>query len=277
MKDLGIGISFRIDHFTEIQKGNVPIDWFELITEDFLSPTKKSSLVLEFLKGKYPLVLHGLSLGIGNSTPLNFEYLKQVKALSREINAPWVSDHLSWGQTPGARFHELLPLPFKKEIADFVVKRARIVQDFLEVPFALENVSSYFQSNNGDMTEWDFYSYVVENSDISMMLDVNNIYVNSNNFDFDPDDYLASLPYERILQIHLAGHLEENGWIFDTHSRPVRKEVWDLYEKVWHRANHPATLLEWDEDCPSFEEACREVLKAKEFQRTVNEATLLTF
>ncbi len=270
---LDIGVGFRMQHFNEIRKSPVKIGWFELITEHFLIPAKRSSYVLDFLKEKYPLVLHGVSLAIGSSTPIDFAYLELVKKLVREINSPWVSDHLCWGQIPGKHFHDLLPLPFRKDVADYVAERARIVQDYLEVPFALENVSSYVEDEDKEMEEWDFYSYIVEKADIHMMLDVNNIYVSSHNLGFNIDNYLADLPYERILQIHLAGHTEEDGWLIDSHDQPVRNEVWELYERVWLKANQPATLLEWDDHFLSFERTCEEALKAKQFQERIVHAS----
>ncbi len=241
---LGIGVAFRMQHFEEIQKSPGLIEWFELFTEHFLEPSQWSTIALDFLSEQYPLVLHGVSLGIGNSTPLDFDYLRKVKALAKRVRAPWISDHLCWGQIPGAHFHDLLPLPFRKDVADYVVERARIVQDYLEIPFALENLSSCVQAEDREMDEWEFYSYVVRQANVYMMLDVNNVYVSSRNIGFDVDQYLASLPYDRIVQVHLAGHSETGEWVMDTHDRPVRDEVWNIYKKVWRLADQPATLLE---------------------------------
>ncbi len=263
---LGVGVSFRMQQFNEIRKKPASIDWFELITEHFLLPARRSSYVLDFLKERYPLVLHGVSLSIGSSLPLDFQYLKLVKKLAREINTPWISDHLSWGQVSGSHFHDLLPLPYTKDVADHVIEKARIVQDYLEIPFALENVSAYVKYEGDEMEEWDFYTHVVEQAGIYMMLDVNNIYVSSHNLGFDPNKYLANLPYDRIIQIHLAGHREEDEWLIDSHDRPVKNEVWDLYREVWLKANQPSTLLEWDDDFLPFEKTCEEALKAKFFQ-----------
>ena len=267
MKKLGIGVGFRIDHYPEIKESDTPIEWFELITEQFISPSKKNRQILEFLKGRYPLALHGVDLAIGSSTPLDFNYLKKVKELAKETRSPWVSDHLSWGRMPGANFHDLLPLPFRKDVADFVIEKAKIVQDFLEVPFALENVSSFIQAEDQEMEEWEFYSYVVEKAGIYMMLDVNNVYVTSRNVGFDPEVYLDSLPFEKILQIHLAGHTDLGRWVIDSHDRKVRDEVWEFYRKIWLKADQPATLLEWDTNLLSFDETCKEALKAKQFQQ----------
>jgi uncharacterized protein (UPF0276 family) len=181
IKNLGIGVSFRVKHLPDIQGTSVPIDWFELITDQFLVETKKNSLALEYLVGRYPIILHGVGLAIGSPMPLDFDYLGKVKELAKRVKAPFVSEHLSWGKVPGANFHELLPLPFTWEVADYVIERAKIVQDYLELPFALENISSYMEAEGKEMSEWDFYSYIVEKSETYMLLDVNNIYVNSKN------------------------------------------------------------------------------------------------
>ena len=178
-----------------------------------------------------------------------------------------LSDHLCWGRLPGAHFHDLLPLPYTQEVVKYVSERARIVQDYLEIPFALENLSSYVAYNQDEMTEWEFYSAVVEKADIYMMLDVNNIYVSSRNHGFDPLDYIAYIPIERVIQIHLAGHSDYGDYVLDTHDHAVRDEVWELYAEVWPRTGGVSTLLEWDDNFVSFEETWKEALRAKAFQR----------
>jgi uncharacterized protein (UPF0276 family) len=266
---LGIGVGFRPVHFDTIKEENPQVDWFELITEHFLSRSKRSEAMLAFLKERYPLVLHGVSLAIGSSTPLDFDYLKKVKELAKEVKAPWISDHLSWGKIAGAHFHDLLPLPHNQEVLEYVAERARIVQDFLEVPFALENLSSYLAFQENEIPEWEFYRQVVEKSGTYMMLDVNNIYVSSKNLNFSVDDYLKDLPYERVVQIHLAGHSYHGDRVIDTHDTPVCNPVWELYRKVWPKANKASTLLEWDDHFLSFEETWNEALKAKAFQQEI--------
>src|SRR5665647_1344011 len=175
--NLGIGIGLRIPHYEHIFAHKPAIDWFEIISENFMIeeglPLKNLELILEH----YPVVQHGVNLAIGSPTPLDFDYLKKLKKLARKTKTPWISDHLCWGQLPGAHFHDLLPLPYTKTVIDYVSERARIVQDFLELPFALENLSSYVTFKNDEMFEWEFYSEIVERADIYMMLDVNNIYV----------------------------------------------------------------------------------------------------
>jgi uncharacterized protein (UPF0276 family) len=266
---LGIGIGLRSVHYPEIFKNWPAIDWFEIISENFMFGRGRALRNLERILERYPVVQHGVSLSIGSSDPLDFEYLKKLKDLAKLTKTPWISDHLSWGRVPGAHFHELLPLPFRKDVADFVAEKARIVQDYLEIPFALENLSAYASFSCDEMSEWDFYARVVEKADIYMMLDVNNIYVSSRNSGFAPEDYLSNLPMERVLQIHLAGHTDCGEYLLDTHDHPVCDKVWDLYAKVYPMTNSASTLLEWDENFLSFDETWKEALKAKAFQQEI--------
>ena len=217
----------------------------------------------------YPVVQHGVSLAIGSPDPLDFDYLKKLKALTKITKTPWVSDHLCWGRLPGANFHDLLPLPHTKEVVDYVAERAKIVQDYLELPFALENLSSYVGYKKDEMPEWEFYSAVVEKADIYMMLDVNNIYVSSRNHGFDPKIYYENIPMDRVLQIHLAGHSDYNTYVLDTHDNYVRDEVWKIYAEVYPKTKGVSTLLEWDDNFVSFQQTWDEALKAKQFQQTL--------
>jgi len=270
--NLGIGIGLRPIHYSHIFSQWPSIDWFEIISENFLVAGDGALGELERILERYPVVLHGVSLAIGSPDPLDFDYLKKLKQLVRKTGSPWVSDHLSWGKLPGAHYHDLLPLPYKQDVADYVAKRARIVQDFLEVPFALENVSSYSGYVEDEMSEWDFYRAVVEGADISMMLDVNNIYVSSRNHGFSPKDYYSQLPLDRVVQIHLAGHTDYDAYCLDTHDHPVCDEVWKIYAEVYPKTRNASTLLEWDDRFISFEDTWKEALKAKAFQKAALEA-----
>jgi len=264
--NLGIGIGFRPIHYAEICAHWPPIDWFELISENFLLASGETMERLDRLLERYPVVLHGVTLAIGSADPLDFDYLKKLKALARKTKAPWVSDHLCWGKLAGAHYHDLLPLPQRRDVAAYVAERARIVQDFLEVPFALENVSSYAGYKEDEMSEWEFYRTVVEQADIYMMLDVNNIYVSSRNHGFAPKEYYSQLPLERVIQIHLAGHSDYGAYCLDTHDNQVCDEVWKIYAEVYPKTKGISTLLEWDGRFLSFEATWQEALKAKEFQ-----------
>ena len=272
--NLGIGIGLRPAHYEEIFAQKPAIDWFEIISENFMVDGGKPLEVLDRILERYPVVQHGVNLAIGSPDPLDWDYLKKLKALTKLTKTPWFSDHLCWGRLPGAHFHDLLPLPYTQEVIDYVAERARIVQDFLEIPFALENLSSYLAYHVDQMPEWEFYAAIVEKADISMMLDVNNIYVSSRNHGFDPLTYLRSIPMERVLQIHLAGHSDHGDYVLDTHDQPVRDEVWQLYAQVWPQTRGVSTLLEWDDNFVSFEQTWKEALRAKEFQKTLELAKL---
>lgn len=268
--NLGIGIGLRPVHYEDIFRLEPDIDWFEIISENFMIEGGKPLENLEKILAKYPIVQHGVSLGIGGADPLDFDYLKKLKALTKVTKTPWLSDHLCWGHLPGAHYHDLLPLPYTKEVVNYVAERARIVQDYLEIPFALENLSSYVAFQDDEMPEWEFYSAVVEKADIYMMLDVNNIYVSSRNHGFDPMKYAQNIPYERVLQIHLAGHTDYGDYVLDTHDNYVRDEVWELYAEIYPKTGGVSTLLEWDDNFLSFQDTWTEALKAKKLQQSLS-------
>ena len=268
--NLGIGIGFRIQHFEEICALKPAIDWFEIISENYMGDFNGRNLdCLEKILENYIVVQHGVSLAIGSPAPLDFDYLDKLKKLAKKTRTPWISDHLCWGHVPGAHFHDLLPLPYTKEVVKYVSERARIVQDFLELPFALENLSSNVAFTQDTMFEWEFYSEIVEKADIYMMLDVNNIYVSSQNHEFDPKEYYKNIPLERVIQIHLAGHSNFEDYILDTHDQPVCEEVWKLYSEIYPLTGGVSTLLEWDDNFLSFQETWDEALKAKKFQKNL--------
>lgn len=270
--NLGIGVGLRIPHYDEIFQEKPDIDWFEIISENFLVDGGKPIENLEKILDRYPVVQHGVSLAIGSPDPLDFDYLKKLKALTKRTKTPWLSDHLCWGRIPGANFHELLPLPYTKEVINYVAERAKIVQDYLEIPFALENLSSYVAYQNDEMPEWEFYTQVVEKADIYMMLDVNNIYVSSRNHGFTAKDYYENIPLDRVLQIHLAGHSDRGDYVLDTHDNYVCDEVWKIYAEVYPKTKGVSTLLEWDENLLSFQKTWEEALKAKKFQNQIVES-----
>lgn len=269
LPNLGIGIGLRIPHYEDIFKLNPEIDWFEIISENFMVDGGKPLENLERILDRYKVVQHGVSLAIGSPDPLDFDYLKKLKALAKKTKTPWISDHLCWGRLPGAHYHDLLPLPYTKEVINYVAERARIVQDYLELPFALENLSSYVAYQADEMPEWDFYASVVEKADIYMMLDVNNIYVSSRNHGFDPKEYYNNVPLQRVLQIHLAGHSDYDAYVLDTHDNYVRDEVWQIYSEVYPLTCGVSTLLEWDDNFISFQHTWEEALKAKKFQKNI--------
>ncbi len=264
---LGIGIGLRVPHLKEIFATWPEVGFFEIISENFMvdggPPLRNLARILE----RYPVVQHGVSLSIASADPLDFDYLRRLKALTRLTRTPWVSDHLCWTRAHTHQFHDLLPVPYTEEVVAYIAEKARIVQDFLERPLALENLSSYVAFKSSTMTEWDFYREIVERAGCYMMLDVNNVFVSSVNHAFDPLDYLRGLPYERVLQVHVAGHSEqEDGTILDTHDHHVREEVWSLYRYVDGRTGGVSTLLEWDDHFLSLEETLAEAFKARSYQ-----------
>ncbi|MCA8960564.1 MAG: DUF692 domain-containing protein, partial [Planctomycetes bacterium] len=217
----------------------------------------------------YRVVQHGVSLSIASTDPLDFEYLARLKKLCAFTQTPWFSDHLCWTTAHGTHYHDLLPLPYTSEYARFIAEKARIVQDFVELPFALENLSSYVGFQSSEMTEWEFYREVVERADVHFMLDVNNVFVSSVNHQFDPHAYLAHLPFDRVAQVHVAGHLElPNGTLLDTHDHRVKREVWDLYRSVHERTGGVSTILEWDANFVSYEETVAEAMVARAVQQS---------
>jgi uncharacterized protein len=266
LKNLGIGIGLRPEHYEDIFRTQPSIDWFEIISENFMVNGGKPLEILDKILERYCVVQHGVSLAIGSPDPLDFSYLKKLKELSRKTKTPWISDHLCWGRLEGAHFHDLLPLPYTKEVIEYVAERARIVQDFLEIPFALENLSSYVSFQKDQMPEWEFYSAVVAKAGIFMMLDVNNIYVSSRNHDFDPEVYYENIPLEKVIQIHLAGHTDHGDYVLDTHDNYVCDKVWEMYGKIISKIGLISTLLEWDDHFISFDDTWNEALKAEKFQ-----------
>jgi uncharacterized protein (UPF0276 family) len=221
--------------------------------------------VLDQILDRYRVVQHGVSMYFGSAQPLNREHLKRLKILTRRTKTPWLSDHLCWGSVDGRYTHDLLPMPYTFEAVKTTASRIREVQDYLEIPIAVENVSSYAEFHQSEMTEWEFLNEVVEAADCGILLDVNNIYVSSQNHGFDPLDYVNSVPAERVAQIHVAGHSKFEKYTLDTHDHPVLDPVWRLYARAIERVGHTATLLEWDDNIPSFDEVHSEALKATRY------------
>lgn len=261
---LGVGVGLRSAHFGHILQHWPKVDWFETISENYMDSRGRARNVIRQVAERYPVVLHGVSLSIGSCDPLNFEYLTKLKRLAEEVGAAWISDHLCWTGLGGHNTHDLLPLPFTDGALQHVKERVRIVQDFLERPIALENPSSYVTFRCSQMSEWEFLARLAEDADCAVLLDVNNVYVSSVNHNFDPQEYLRYVPWNRVVQFHLAGHTMLEGYAIDTHDKPVCSEVWELYGQAWRAGSHVSTLLEWDADIPSFDDMHREAMIAKE-------------
>jgi len=263
--DYGVGIGLRIPHYNHIFEKKPVVDWFEIISENFMVEGGRQLAVLDQILERYRVVQHGVSMYFGSAEPLNRDHLKRLKALVKRTKTPWLTDHLCWGSVDGRYSHDLLPMPYTFEAASKTAQKVRQARDFLEVPIAVENVSSYAEYHASEMTEWEFLNEVVEDADCGILLDVNNIYVSSRNHSFDPFEYLMSVPIERVAQIHIAGHTKYQKLILDTHDHPVIDPVWKLYAKATELAGPTATLLEWDDRIPSFDEVHREALKAKRY------------
>ena len=261
---LGFGLGLRTVHYPYILKHRPPVDWFEIISENYMDSGGRPRYVLEQIAERYPIVMHGVSLSIGSSDPLNFEYLDKLQRLAKLVDASWVSDHLCWTGVAGRNSHDLLPIPLTEAVLRHVAERVRIVQDKLERPLVLENPSTYVTFACSSMPEWEFLSRLTDATDCGLLLDVNNVYVSSRNHDFDPEEYLRSIPHDRVVQFHLAGHTDLGTHCIDTHDGRVVDRVWELYRLAHELTGGVSTLLEWDAQIPSFPEVHGEVLKARE-------------
>jgi uncharacterized protein (UPF0276 family) len=260
---LGLGIGLRSVHYPFILQQQPAVDWFEIISENYMDSEGRPRHVLEQIAERYPLVMHGVSLSIGSADDLNFDYLSKLKRLADVIRPHWVSDHVCWTGIAGHNSHDLLPVPLTEETLDHVVRRIRVVQEFLERPLILENPSSYVTFAWDTMSEWEFLTRMTEETGCGLLLDVNNVYVSSVNHDFDPVEYISSLPHDRIVQIHLAGHTNMGTYCIDTHDGPVIDPVWALYRLAHQLTGGVSTLLEWDANIPEFSVVHAEVLKAQ--------------
>ena len=272
--DLGIGIGLRVPHYAHILEKKPTVDWFEIISENYLVDAGRPLEILDRIMEQYQVVQHGVSMYFGSTDPLSRDHLRRLKRLVRRTGTPFLSDHLCWGSVDGSYTHDLLPMPYTMESAQNTAERIRAVQDFVEVPVIVENVSSYAEFHLSDMTEWEFLAEVAEQADCGILLDVNNIYVSSQNHNFDPLEYVNFVPHDRVAQIHVAGHSKFERYILDTHDHPVLDPVWKLYERAIERCGPTATLLEWDAKIPSFEEVHREALKARKYLDVVRRRAL---
>jgi uncharacterized protein (UPF0276 family) len=263
--NLGLGVGLRTVHFHHILQNQPQVDWFEIISENFMDSGGRPRYVLEQVAERYPVVMHGVSLSIGSSDPLNFEYLTRLKRLADTVKARWLSDHLCWTGVAGLNAHDLLPIPLNEETLAHVVGRIRTVQDFLERPLVLENPSTYITFADSTLSEWEFLSRMAEEADCGLLLDVNNVYVSSVNHDFDPGGYIQNVPHSRVVQFHLAGHTNCRTHLIDTHDNHVIDPVWGLYRLAHQLTGGASTLLEWDARIPEFPVVHAEVLKARAY------------
>jgi hypothetical protein len=263
--DYGIGIGLRIPHYRHIFEHRPVVSWFEIISENFMVDAGRPLAVLDRILERYRVVQHGVSMYFGSAEPLNRDHLRRLKKLVKRTGTPWLTDHLCWGSVDGRYTHDLLPMPYTFEAAEVTARKIREARSFLEVPIAVENVSSYAEFHVSEMSEWQFLNEVVERADCGILLDVNNIYVSSQNHGFDPYEYLNAVPPERVAQVHIAGHSKFEKYILDTHDHPVIDPVWKLYEHAIRRIGPTPTLLEWDDRIPCFSEVQAEAMKAAQY------------
>ena len=261
---LGFGLGLRPEHYDVILEERPKLDWFEIITENYLVPGGKPLYYLDRIREHYPMVMHGVSLSVGSSDPIDLNYLKQVKELIHRVEPAWVSDHICWTGVDGMNMHDLLPLPYTEEVIKHVVNHIHQVQEYLGRRILIENVSSYLTYAQSEMPEWEFLAAILQQADCYLLLDVNNIYVSAYNHEFNPRDYLKGIPKDRVAQIHLAGHSNQGAYIIDTHDAPVIQPVWDLYADTLKHFGKVSTMIERDDNIPALAALIAEVDHARQ-------------
>jgi len=273
LPDLGLGVGLRTQHFTDALASEGEVDWFEIVSENFMDTGGRPLHILDALSERYPIVMHGVAMSIGGTDPLDFDYLSRLKALADRINARWLGDHVCWTGVAGHNGHDLYPMPYNEESLAHIVERIRTVQDFLERPLVLENPSTYLAFASSTMAEEDFIAAMAEEADCALLLDVNNVYVTCRNHGLDAQRYLDAIPYDRVVQIHLAGHTDNGDHCIDTHDDHVCDAVWALYAQVMEQAGSKATLLEWDDHIPAWTELIAELRLAARYRPPIDSTT----
>ncbi|QXI00569.1 DUF692 domain-containing protein [Pseudomonas monsensis] len=270
---LGYGLGLRSAYYQQILEQAPDVDWFEVISENFMVPGGKALYYLDAIAERYPLVMHGVSLSIGGPHALDRDYLIHLKQLAERVKPAWISDHLCWSRGNAHQLHDLLPLPYTEESLEYIAGRVAQVQDVLQRPLVLENVSSYVRAASDDFTEWEFLAALSRVSGCELLLDVNNVYVSSRNHGFDPWTFIQQLPADKIRQLHLAGHSDYGDYVIDTHDHPVSDPVWALYQRTLQHLGPVATLLERDDHFPPFDELLDELRKARELAMVLQGST----
>ena len=260
---LGCGVGLRAEHYELITRDWPPMDWCEAISENYMDSGGRPLRILEAVRRRYPVALHGVSLSIGSTDPLDPQYLQRLRHLCDRIEPAIVSDHLCWTGVDGEQLHDLLPLPFTEEAIAHIVDRVQRVQEHLGRRILLENVSTYVTYPHSTMPEWEFLTAIAQRSGCGILLDLNNIYVNAYNHRFDARQFLEHIPGSLVGQFHLAGHTDMGDYLFDTHSRPVIDAVWALYREALQRWGRVTTLIEWDDDIPPFPRLAEEAATAR--------------
>jgi uncharacterized protein (UPF0276 family) len=264
---LGVGVGLRPAHYGDVlaraAEGRLEVDWLEVVSENFMIPGGRPLRMLAEARAAVPLVLHGVSMNLGSTDPLDDAYLSELTALARRFEPAWLSDHLCWTGVAGHNLHDLLPLPYTEEAVVHLAARIRRAQDRLGRRIAVENVSSYVSFTASVLTEWEFLGAVAEEADCGILLDVNNVFVSAHNHGFEPAAYIDAVDPARVFQIHLAGHSEAGPFLVDTHDHPVREAGWALYARLLARTGPVSTLVEWDGNLPGFDRLCAEASRAR--------------
>ena len=266
---LGFGLGLRAQHYGDILEGDPPIDWFEAISENYMVPGGQPLVMLDRIRARFPVVLHGVSLSIASTAPFDRDYLRDLKALADRVEPAFVSDHLCWTGVHGINLHDLLPIPYTREALAHVAARIQHVQEYLKRPIALENVSTYVQFGSSEMPEWEFLSEMVKQTGCWLVFDVNNVFVSAFNHDYDPLTFIDGIPPDRVVQFHLAGHEHNMTHIIDTHDAMVCDEVWELYRAALRRFGPVSTIIERDDNIPPLGEMVAELEKAREIAREI--------
>jgi uncharacterized protein len=260
---LGFGLGLRAQHYAEILDGDPEIDWFEAISENYMVPGGQPLRILDRIRARYPIVLHGVSLSIASITPFDPDYLAGLKALASRVEPKFVSDHLCWTGVHGVNLHDLLPIPYTREALDHIVARVHQVQDYLQRPLALENVSTYVQFAQSEMPEWEFIAELTQRTGCWLVFDVNNVFVSAYNHEYDAHEFIEGIPADRVVQFHLAGHEHNMTHIIDTHDAIVPEPVWELYRAAVRRFGAVSTLIERDDNIPPLAELVTELSVAR--------------
>lgn len=255
----GFGLGLRKEHYEAVLRDRPVVDWFEILTENYLVDGGKPLHYLDRVRESYPLAMHGVSMSIGGTDPLDRDYLQRLKRLAARVQPLWISDHLCWTGVSGHNLHDLMPLPYTEEAIGHVAQRVLAVQDILGCQILLENVSSYLSYNESAIPEWEFLTAVAQRADCLILLDINNIYVSGFNHGFDPKQYIDAMPPGRVRQLHLAGHRNLNTHIIDTHDEPVIDAVWDLFVYAWERFGPVTSMIERDDKIPPLSELLAEL------------------
>ncbi|MGH1349207.1 MAG: MNIO family bufferin maturase [Methyloligellaceae bacterium] len=266
---LGYGLGLRSQHYSDILNGEPEIDWFEIISDNYMIDGGQPLHILDQIAERYPLVMHGVSLSIASTAPMNMDYLERLKVLAERVKPKWISDHLCWTGVHGVNLHDLLPIPYTKEALDHVVDRVKQVQDFLGRRLTLENVSTYVSFKESEMTEWEFIAELTERADCWVLFDINNVYVSSFNHGYDPMKFLNGIPEDRVVQFHVAGHDNMGTYIIDTHDHPVCDDVWKLYRHALKRFGPVSTIIERDDNIPPLNEMLDELQVARDIGKEV--------